>query len=190
MATFATFRSLSFRDICTRFAPPRTHDFRTLWNVATPDPAPDCLLQRGIDRKTLAVYRPMIRCDEAGRGLFAHCNSQRTLTGFEISPPDKHRRFATGGTRSLFALHAGSANTLTTLVITEGAVNASSLAQINHCPTDHAFLSTAGAPGAAQRAQIVGLVLAQLSADEVPAKRLERTFRDWYQYPNRLKSRS
>ena len=159
---FMLHRGLTFRDICTRFAPPRADNFRTLWNAATPHPAPDCLIERGIVRETLAAYRPLIRCDEAGRGLFAHRNSQRTLTGFEISPPDRHRRFAPGGTRSLFALHAANANTLSTLVITEGAINAISLAQIDHCPTDHAFLSTAGAPGAAQRAQI------RLAAQRLP----------------------
>ena len=73
-------RGLTFRDICTRFAPPRADDFRTLWNAATPAPAPDCLVKRGIVSETLAAYRPLIRCDEAGRGLFAHRNNQRSLT--------------------------------------------------------------------------------------------------------------
>ena len=158
-------QGLSFRDIGARFAQPARPDFRNLWSTATAENAPACLISRGIRQETLTVYRPLIRCDDKGRGLFAHRNSARTLTGFEISPPDGPRRFATGGTRSLFALCATTADNLKALVITEGAVNAISLAQIDHCPTDHAFLSTAGAPAAAQCAQIrlAGIRLPNLS---------------------------
>ena len=149
-------RGLSYRDICARFAPPTPDrgDFQSRWQAAVPDPAPDRLIARGISAETLAFYRPMIRRAANGHLLFAHRDRNRCLTGFEISPPDHRRRFAAGGTRSLFALCAASAATLTTLVITEGAINAISLAQIDHCPGDQAFLSTAGAPAAAQCAQI------------------------------------
>ncbi len=156
---FMLSQGLSLADIAQRFAPAdradfHKADFRTRWNKATPHNAPPCLISRGIARDTLAAYQPLIRCDHEGRALCAHRNARRALTGFEISPPDGKRRFATGGTRSLFALVAAPGDTLTTLVITEGAVNAISLAQIDHCPADHAFLSTAGAPGAAQCKQI------------------------------------
>ena len=147
-------RGLSYRDICDRFAPPAGSDFRSLWDAAVPDPAPDRLIERGIQRQTLAVYRALIRRDRNGHVLFAHRDRNRIITGFEIAPPDGARRFAAGGTRSLFALCAAAAGDLTTLVITEGAIDALSLAQIDQCPTDHAFLSTAGAPAAAQCAQI------------------------------------
>ena len=76
------------------------------------------------------------------------------LTGFEIGPPDGPRRFATGGTRSLFAVRTGSAGDLEALVVTESAVDALSLAQIDGCPAGHVFLSTAGAPSRSQREQI------------------------------------
>ena len=149
-------RGLSFADIRDRFGKPApaAHDFRTIWHAATPVPAPEWLAGRGIRRETLDIYRPLIRCDRSGRVLFAHRDRHRALTGFEIGPPDGARRFATGGTRSLFALCAGTAGDLRALVITEGAVNALSLAQIERCPTHHAFLSTAGAPSQRQCRQI------------------------------------
>ncbi len=148
-------RGLSFADIRDRFGGPAhaATDFRALWHQATPHPAPKWLIGRGITRETLDTYRPLIRCDRKGRVLFAHRDQHRTLTGFEIGPPDGVRRFATGGTRSLFALCADAEN-LNALVITEGAVNALSLAQINQCPTRQAFLSTAGAPSSRQCRQI------------------------------------
>ena len=148
-------RGLSFADIRDRFGNPAhaATDFRTTWNAATPDPAPQWLVGRGIRHETLDIHRPLIRCDRKGRVLFAHRDRRRTLTGFEIGPPDGVRRFATGGTRSLFALCADAEN-LHALVITEGAVNALSRAQINQCPTRHAFLSTAGAPSSRQCRQI------------------------------------
>ena len=58
---------------------------------------------------------------------------------------------AAGGTRSLFVVRAGSAGDIEALVVTEGAVDALSLAQIDGCPARHAFLSTAGAPSRSQR---------------------------------------
>ncbi len=149
-------RGLSFADICDRFGPPGPDvatDFASRWRDAIPHPAPEWLVKRGIRRETLDTYRPLIRCDRNGRVLFAHRDQCRELTGFEIGPPDGRRRFATGGTRSLFALHAGTER-LQAIVVTEGAVNALSLAQISRCPTAHAFLSTAGAPSNRQCAQI------------------------------------
>ena len=149
-------RGLSFADIRNRFAAPAAaaRDFRSLWNRATPDPAPDWLAGRGIRQGTLDACRPLIRRDSGGRLLFAHRDRNRRLTGFEIAPPDGARRFATGGTRSLFAVRAGAAGDLEALVVTEGAVDALSLAQIDGCPADRAFLSTAGAPSRSQCGQI------------------------------------
>lgn len=149
-------RGLSFADIRARFGAPAaaSRDFQSLWNAAVPDPAPDWLAGRGIRRETLDACRPLIRRDRSGRVLFAHRDGSRRLTGFEIGPPDGPRRFATGGTRSLFAVRAGSAGDLEALVITEGAVDALSLAQIDGCPAGQAFLSTAGAPSRSQREQI------------------------------------
>lgn len=149
-------RGLSFADIRARFGAPAAapRDFRSLWRQATPDPAPEWLAGRGIRQETLEACRPLIRRDRNGRLLFAHRDRTRRLTGFEIGPPDGARRFATGGTRSLFAVRAGTAGDLDALVVTEGAVNALSLAQIDGCPAGHAFLSTAGAPSRGQREQI------------------------------------
>ena len=149
-------RGLSFADIRARFGKPAAaaRDFRSLWREATPEPAPEWLIGRGIRQRTLDIYRPLIRCDRNGRVLFAHRNQCRAITGFEIGPPDGARRFATGGTRSLFALCAGTAGDLEAIVLAEGAVNALSLAQIGQCPTRHAFLSTAGSPSARQCSQI------------------------------------
>ena len=148
-------RGMSFADIRDRFRnpAPAATDFRALWHQATPHPAPKWLTGRGIARETLDTYRPLIRCDRKGQVLIAHRDQRRTLTGFEIGPPDGVRRFATGGTRSLFALCADAEN-LHALVMTEGAVNALSLAQIIQCPTHQAFLSTAGAPSSRQCRQI------------------------------------
>ena len=139
-------RGLSFADIRGRFGSIADDDFRRRWEYATPHRAPQWLVGRGIRPQTLDVYRPQIRCDDQQRVLFAHRDRHRCLTGFEIGPPDGVKRFATGGTRSLFALHTGSAKKIAVLVITEGAVNAISFAQLNGCPTDQAVLSTAGAP--------------------------------------------
>ncbi len=126
-------RGLSFADIRARFGAPAaaSRDFRSLWNEAVPDPAPEWLAGRGIRQETLDACRPLIRRD---RLLFAHRDRNRRLTGFEIGPPDGARRFATGGTRSLFAVRAGTAGDLEALVITESAVDALSLAQIDGCP--------------------------------------------------------
>ena len=71
-----------------------------------PGPAPEWLAGRGIRQETLDACRPLIRRDSGGRLLFAHRDRNRRITGFEIGPPDGARRFATGGTRSLFALRA------------------------------------------------------------------------------------
>ncbi len=149
-------RGLAFADICTRFTAPDAapRDFRSLWAAATPDAAPDWLTGRGILPETLDTCRPLVRRDHNGRVLFAHRNRKRKLTGFEIGPPDGPKRFATGGTRSLFAVRAGTAADLEALVITESAVDALSLAQIDQCPPSHAFLSTAGAPSRRQHEQI------------------------------------
>ena len=148
-------RGLSFADIRARFgAPAAARGFRNAWNEAVPDPAPEWLAGRGIRQETLDACRPLIRRDSGGRLLFAHRDRNRRLTGFEIGPPDGARRFATGGTRSLFAVRTGAAGDLEALVIAEGAVDALSLAQIDGCPAGHAFLSTAGAPSRRQREQI------------------------------------
>lgn len=153
-------RGLSFADIRARFAEPRAPaqgppSFRNLWQAATPHPAPPWLIGRGITGPTLQTSRPPIRCDRDGRVLFAHRDRHRTLTGFEIAPPDGPRRFATGGTRALFAIHtATTAAALRALVVTESALDALSLAQIDQCPADRAFLSTAGAPSRTQCEQI------------------------------------
>ena len=128
--------------------------FLDTWRRAREHPAPPWLIRRGILRATLDTWKPLVRCDDGGHVLFAHRNARRMITGFEIAPPDGPRRFATGGRRALFALASPTPAAITALVITEGAVNALSLAQIDGCPTDHAFLSTAGAPGKAQCAQI------------------------------------
>ena len=184
-------RGLSYRDIRARFAPHAAAGFRSLWEAA----APDLLIARGIRPETLAAYRAPIRRDRAGHLLFAHRDRNRTLTGFEISPPDGVRRFALGGTRSLFALRAASREGIAALVITEGAVNALSLAQIDQCPPDHAFLSTAGAPVAAQCAQIShaahilpalrDIILAQ-DAD-APGDRQAETLRARVERPERVR---
>lgn len=154
-------RGLSFADIRARFAQPRTAaapaaaSFRDVWQRANPHPEPPWLIGRGITGHTLQAGRAAIRCDRQGRVLFAHRNRHRELTGFEIAPPDGPRRFATGGTRALFAFHAAAgAASLRALVVTESGLDALSIAQIERCPPDHAFLSTAGAPSRAQCVQI------------------------------------
>jgi len=161
---FMLARGLSFADIRTRFGTADTHQPTSrstpgqnvirLWNRAQPDPKPDWLIARGIRPKTLETYQPLTRRNSKGHVLFAHRNQHRVITGFEIGPPDGPRRFATGGTRSLFALCVAPAHELQALVITECAVDALSLAQIEGCPVHHAFLSTAGDPSARQCQQI------------------------------------
>ncbi len=149
-------RGLSFSDIRARYQSPAaaSRDFRSHWRGATPDPSPEWLARRGIRRETLEACRPMVCLDGGGHLLFAHRDRNRVLTGFGIGPPDGPRRFATGGTRSLLAVRAGNATDLEILVITEGAVDALSLARIDGSPGSHAFLSTAGAPSRRQRGQI------------------------------------
>ena len=100
---------------------------------------------------TPAACRPLIRRDSSGRVLFARRGGSRRLTGFGIGPPDGPGRFATGGTRSLFAVRAGSAGDIEALAVTESAVDALSLARTDGCPAGQAFLSTAGAPSRSQR---------------------------------------
>ena len=149
-------RDLSFDDIRARFGTITTAsaDFNSQWNAAEPEPNMDWLTKRGIRSETLAVYRPMIRGDHSGRLLFAHRDRNRRLTGFEIGPPNGRKRFVSGGKRSLFAVCAGTAKTIKALVITESAVDALSLAQLDGCPADHAFLSTAGSSSRSQHEQI------------------------------------
>lgn len=189
-------RGLSFADIRARFGKPvaDARDFRSLWREAAPDPAPEWLVGRGIRKETLEFYRPLIRCDRNGRVLFAHRDRRRALTGFEIGPPEGARRFATGGTRSLFALRAGTAEDLQALVVAEGAVNALSLAQIDQCPASRAFLSTAGAPSPRQCEQIglaarllPGLRTVILAQDNDEAgERQAETLRERAQIPARV----
>ncbi len=189
-------RGLSFADIRARFGKPAAaaRDFRSIWREAAPHPAPEWLLGRGIRQETLDACRPLIRRDRDGRVLFAHRDQGRALTGFEIGPPDGARRFATGGTRRLFAVRAGTAGDLEALVITEGAVDALSLAQIERCPASHAFLSTAGAPSARQREQIglaartlpnVRTVVLAQDGDEAGERQAE-TLRERLQVPPRI----
>ena len=161
---FMVNRGLTFADIRDRFAPPQTTapqaatSFHDTWKAAKPHPAPPWLIGRGITAHTLHTLqstRPTIRCDRNGRVLFAHRDRNRSLTGFEIAPPDGPRRFATGGTRALCAIHAAThAASLRALVVTESGLDALSIAQLEHCPPDHAFLSTAGAPSRSQCDQI------------------------------------
>ena len=149
---FMPSRGLSFADIRARFgAPAAARGFQSVWNEAMPDPAPEWLAGRGIRPETLDACRPLIRRDRRSRVLFAHRDGSRRLTGFGIGPPDGPGRFATGGTRSLFAVRAGSAGDIETLVVTESAVDALSLARTDGCPAGHAFISTAGAPSRSQR---------------------------------------
>ncbi len=162
-------RGLTFADIRARFgAAAAVRGFRNVWNEAVPDPAPDWLAGRGIRRETLDACRPLIRRDGGGGLLFAHRDRNRRLAGFEIGPPDGARRFATGGTRSLFAVRAVAAGDLEALVIAEGAVDALSLAQIDGCPAGQAFLSTAGAPSRRQCEQI------GLAAPHPPQRQVRR----------------
>ena len=108
----------------------------------------------GIARPPSPLSGSRCRRDGNGRVLFAHRDRRRAITVFEFGLPDGAKRFATGGTRSLFALRAGTARDLRALVVAEGAVNALSLAQIDRCHVHSACLSTAGAPSKSQREQI------------------------------------
>ena len=134
-------------------APPRDW-VAAVWQAAHHDPAPAWLRRRGITAATLDHYRPLIRTDLRGHVLCAHRDATKTLTGFEITPPDGHRRFATGGHRTLFALRAAPAPDIHTLVVTESAIDALSLAQHDGWPDGTVLLSTAGAPSPAQHRQI------------------------------------
>ncbi len=149
-------RGLSLSDIRARHQSPDAapRDFRGVWNGATPDPAPEWLAGRGVRRETLDACRPLVRRDGGGRVPFAHRDRNRALTGSGIGPPDGPGRFATGGTRGLFAVRAGTAAGLKAPVVTEGSVDALSLARIDGCPADHAFLSTASTPSGRQCGQI------------------------------------
>ncbi len=139
----------------TATAAPSPDTVAAAWQTARLDPAPDGLLRRGITVETLEHYRPLIRTDQRGHVLCAHRDASRSLTGFEITPPDERRRFATGGRRALFALRARTAAAdIHTLVVTESAIDALSLAQHDGCPEGTVLLSTAGAPSPSQHRQI------------------------------------
>ena len=192
-------RGLPFADIRARFGKPAAPapGFRSLWPGAEPDPAPRWLAGRGIRRETLGICRPPVRRDRSGRVLFAHRDRNRDLTGFGTGPPDGAKRFATGGTRSLFAVRAGTAADITAPVITESAVDAPVLARTGRCPATRAFLSTAGAPSRRQREQIglaartlpgVRTVILAQDSDSAGERQAE-TLRERLQVPPRVSFR-
>lgn len=111
--------------------------------------------QSGISPETLDGYSDRIRLCPSGAMLFAHRNGEGRITGFEMDGPE-WSGFARGGNRSLCCL--GEEQTARRIVMTDTAMNALSLAEIEGHRRDTLYVSTGGNP------QAPGLALLQTLA--------------------------
>ena len=105
--------------------------------------------QRGLPETILAAARApdAIREGPRGSAWFAYRDSAGLLTGIEMRGSD-YRNFSEGGEKTLFRL-PGSAGPLHRLAVCEGAIDALSLAAIEHIRHDTLYAATAGGMGPA-----------------------------------------
>jgi hypothetical protein len=103
-----------------------------------------------------------IREGPRGSAWFAHRDAASLLTGIEMRGPD-YRNFSAGGGKTLFRLPGGPGR-LTRIAVCESAIDALSLAAIEHDHRDTLYAATAGGMGPATIAALQQL-LHDLSAD-------------------------
>jgi hypothetical protein len=120
--------------------------------------------QRGLpDSILLAAHEAdAIREGPHGSAWFAHWDGAEGLTGIEMRGPD-YRNFSAGGGKTLFRLPGGPGR-LTRIAVCESAIDALSLAAIEHDRRDTLYAATAGGIGPATIAALQQLLLG-LSAD-------------------------
>jgi hypothetical protein len=105
--------------------------------------------QRGLPDSVLMAARAadVIREGPRGSAWFAHRGTAGCLTGIEMRGID-FRKFSAGGTKTLFRLPGGP-GPLPRVVVCESAIDALSLAAIEHCHLDTLYAATAGGMGPA-----------------------------------------
>ena len=92
-----------------------------------------------------AIEADAIREGPHASAWFAHRDEAGQVTGFEMRGPE-WRGFSTGGGKTLFRLAAGS-RSLPRLAVSEGAIDALSLAAIEGLRDDTLYAATAGGLG-------------------------------------------
>ena len=106
-------------------------------------------LRRGLPENILlAAHRAdSIREGPRGSAWFAHRDAASLLTGIEMRGPD-YRNFSAGGGKTLFRL-SGGPDRLSRLAVCESAIDALSLAALEHARRDTLYAATAGGMGPA-----------------------------------------
>jgi hypothetical protein len=122
--------------------------------------------QRKLPQRILAAARvaDAIREGPRGSAWFAHRDGTGLLTGIEMRGPD-YRNFSAGGAKTLFRL-PGSPDRLTRIAVCEAAIDAMSLAAIEHDRRDTLYAATAGGIGPYTMTAL-GQLLHDLSADPI-----------------------
>jgi hypothetical protein len=115
--------------------------------------------QRGLPDSVLMAARAADAVREGPRGSawFAHRGTAGSLTGIEMRGTD-FRKFSAGGGKTLFRLPGGPAP-LPRVAVCEAAIDALSLAAIEHCRPDTLYAATAGGMGPATVAALQQILL-------------------------------
>ena len=124
--------------------------------------------QRALPERILAAAdaADAVREGPYGSAWFAHRDGAGLLTGIEMRGPD-WRGFSAGGSKSLFRL-PGGVSPLPRIAVCEAAIDALSLAAIEHLRRDTLYAATAGGMGSSTLAALRQLLRA-LSADPASA---------------------
>jgi hypothetical protein len=110
--------------------------------------------ERGLPERILAaaVAADVVREGPYGSAWFAHRDGAGLLTGIEMRGPE-WRGFSAGGSKTLFRL-PGGAGLLPRVAVCEAAIDALSLAAIEHVRRDTLYAATAGGMGPATLAAL------------------------------------
>jgi hypothetical protein len=105
--------------------------------------------QRGLPESVVMAAREAdaVREGPHGSAWFAHRNAAGSLTGIEMRGAD-YRNFSAGGGKTLFRLPGGP-GPLPRVAVCEAAIDAMSLAAIEHGRSDTLYAATAGGMGPA-----------------------------------------
>lgn len=97
------------------------------------------LAELGISDRTMAWAGDAVRCDAHGNALFRHCDSNGSVTGYEMHHHHRHGELAHGGIAGVIAL--GSINTPLHITIIANAIDALAHAQMTKWPEDTLYVS-------------------------------------------------
>lgn len=121
------------------------------WEAAGAVSDPSYLLGRGLTQETLNAYPNSLRQGRGGQFLFRHLRGGE-FCGYEYKSGGSGG-FSAGGSKGLALFYKGSAP-FRRVVVVETAIDALSLAQLDGCPDDTCYISTAGNPSEAQLRQL------------------------------------